>query len=544
MQLLLLSLAVLQIYSWPRGGANAGPVEKDAEACPGGNCDSSYSFNNDDVLIRKQRYAMSGRGGPDGGQTDSDREDDSDGVQIETLEWDEGDHDGPHFHGQSDIYKSVLLQTDPEDGQPVQKPPLAGDDEPADEKPAKDLDKFKARSAPTTEDKAALEDSTTDEDRDNDDKEKTLMFEDSEDKESSQNKDVEPKKKTGKRDHDDFSGLHFHRMSSLYKTVMTKGELEEEEEEVNGSEVKDQSNGEGQDDDLDVEDSKNGDEKDKDEENGPEDAEGPTDITADENKDSVDKNKDDENGPEETEGPSETTADEDRDSVDEKLIDSSEDKESFQSKDVEPKKKRRKRDTRKRDHDDFSGLHFHRMSSLYKTVMTKGELEEEEEEVKGSELKGQSKDEGPDDEVEKESTTTDENNNEPEPDECTDENCSGCPSCQNEKPETSEDEAEEASEDEDNVEDEGGAKGSEEDGGGAMSSEEDGGGDKSGEEEGGGATNSAEEQLNGEENQNKEDEHETEPVEDDSPINVKDYISRVLLKYRDERLVHTHTDDP
>ncbi|XP_066266519.1 protein starmaker-like [Branchiostoma lanceolatum] len=528
MQLLLVSLAVLQIYSWPRGGANAGPVEK--EACPGGNCDSSYSFNNDDVLIRKQRYAMSGRGGPDGGQTDSDREDDSDGVQIETLEWDEGDHDGPHFHGQSDIYKSVLLQTDPEDGQPVQMPPLAGDDEPADEKPAKDLDKFKARSAPTTEDKAALEDSTTDEDRDNDDKEKTLMFEDSEDKESSQNKDVEPKKKkkkTGKRDHDDFSGLHFHRMSSLYKTVMTKGELEEEEEEVNGSEVKDQSNGKGQDDDLDVEDSKNGDEKDKDEENGPEDAEGPTDTTADENKDSVDKNKDDENGPEETEGPSETTADEDRDSVDEKLIDSLEDKESSQSKDVEPKKKRRKRDTEKRDHDDFSGLHFHRMSSLYKTVMTKGELEEEEE-VKGSEVKGQSKDEGPDDEVDKDS---DEH-------ECTDENCPGCSSCQNEKPETSEDEAEEAPEDEDSGEDEGGEKSSEEDEGRATNSEDDEVVKETDQR------TSAEEQLNGEENQNKEDEHKTEPVEDDMPINVKDYISRMLVKYRDERLVHSHTDDP
>ncbi|XP_019616282.1 PREDICTED: uncharacterized protein DDB_G0290685-like [Branchiostoma belcheri] len=504
MQLLLVFLAVLQMYILPRGGATAGSVEK--EACPGGNCESSYSFNNDDVLIRKQRYAR----GPGGGRTDSDRQDDSDGVQIETVEWDEDDIDRPHYHGQSEIYKAVLLQTDPEDDQPAQKPPLAENDIPPDQ----DLDDFKARSAPMAEDKA---DGSTDTviDKDRDEKDETLTSEASEDKGSSKNKNVESKKKrrkSGKRDHDDFSDLHFHRMSSLYQTVMTKGELEEEEE-TKGSEVTGQSNGEGQDDDLDLDESKNGDEK------------------------------GDDSGLEEPEDLSDTTANQDNDlNVDKESFNVSEDKGSPQNLDVEPKKKRKKRNAGKRDHDDYTGLHFHRMSSLYQTVMTKGELEEEEE-VNGSKVTGQTNDEGQGD-IDKESGS--------DKHECS-ENCN-CPSCQKGQQET-----EESSEDEDN-EDGGGVKSSEEDGGGVKSSEEDGGGATSeedgggatSEEDGGRATNSEEdevyedtdqrpvEKLNEEETQDKE----RESAEEDTPINVKDYISRMLVKYRDERLVHTHTDDP
>ncbi|XP_078693233.1 uncharacterized protein LOC144922971 [Branchiostoma floridae x Branchiostoma belcheri] len=450
MQLLLVLLAVLQMYILPRGGATAGSVEK--EACPGGNCESSYSFNNDDVLIRKQRYAR----GPGGGRTDSDRQDDSDGVEIETVEWDEDDADRPHYHGQSEIYKAALLQTDPEDDQPAQKPPLADDHIPADEITMQDLDDFKARSAPMAEDKAdGSTDTVTDKDRD--EKDETLTSEASEDKESSQNKDVESKKKrrkSGKRDHDDYTGLHFHRMSSLYQTVMTKGELEEEEE-GKGSEVTGQSNGEGQDDDLDLE-SKNGDEK------------------------------DDDSASEEQEGLSDTTVNQDNDlNVDEQSFNVSEDKGSPQIKDVEPKKKRKKRNTGRRDHDDYTGLHFHRMSSLYQTVMTKGELEEEED-VNGSKVTGQSNDEGQGD-VDKESGTDNQG--------CS-ENCN-CPSCQKGQQQT-----EESSEDGDNAddgggamnsgEDVGGAKRSEEDGGGAKSSEEDGGGAKSSEEDGGGVKSSEE----------------------------------------------------
>ncbi|XP_035692275.1 spore wall protein 2-like [Branchiostoma floridae] len=525
MQWLLVTLVVLQIYIRARGGASAGPVER--EACPGGNCDSSYSFNNDDVLIRKQRYSSSGPGGgPGGTRTDSDRDDDSDGVQIETLEWDEDDvTDGAHFHDQSDIYKAALLHTNPEDDQPVQKPPLAENDLPADdENPVgEDLDKFKARSAPMAEDKVPSDDSTgTNED--SDDEEKTITSKESEDEGSSQNKDVEPKKKkrkSGKRNHDDFRGLHFHRMSSLYQTVMTKGELEEEEEEVKGSEVTGQSNEEGQDDNLDDED---------------------LDLEGSKNGDEIDKDKDNENGPEDAEDHTDTTDDEDKDlNVEEKSSDGSEDKESSQNKDLEPKKKRRKRDTGKRNHDDFRGLHFHRMSSLYQTIMTKGELEEEEEEVKGSEFEGQDNDELQQDD--KESETTDEDNDGPCGHECTDENC---PFCKGEKQETSEDKTDEAFEEEGTVEDGGGEKNSGGDGGGAKSNGEDDGRAKNNVGE---VTDKetdqqhSEEKLDEEQDQNK-DEHETESVEDDTPINVKDYISRMLVKYRDERLVHTHTDDP